>query len=86
MQTQIKIDNVAIERVHEHTFLGVTLHHKLSWKPHITKIKTAKIVALMNKSKYFLDKKVLYTIYCALIIPHLTYCVETWGNSYNNNT
>lgn len=24
-------------------------------------------------------------IYCSLILPHLTYCVEVWGNSYKNN-
>uniref|UniRef100_A0A8C6WXL7 Ig-like domain-containing protein n=1 Tax=Neogobius melanostomus TaxID=47308 RepID=A0A8C6WXL7_9GOBI len=48
-----------------HTFLGVTLDHKISWKPHIIQIKTkvAKILAIMNKSKYISLITKLYILY-----------------------
>ncbi|KAJ0039461.1 hypothetical protein NL108_013132 [Boleophthalmus pectinirostris] len=68
-QMQMKIDHVTTEREVEHTFLGVTLDHKLCWKLHIDKIKTkiTKVVALMNKSKFLLNNKALCSIDCALI-------------------
>ena len=27
----------------------------------------------------------MYALYCALILPHLAYCVEVWGNNYKTN-
>ena len=47
---QIEIDGVAIERVNENKFLGVTIDDRLSWKPHIThvKYKVARSIAVIN--------------------------------------
>ena len=27
----------------------------------------------------------MYALYCALILPHLAYCVEVWGNNDKTN-
>ena len=29
-----------------------------------------------------LDQKSLHLLYCSLMLPHLSYCVEVWGNNY----
>jgi len=28
----------------------------------------------------------LRTLYCALVLPYISYCVEVWGNTYQSNT
>lgn len=33
-----------------------------------------------------LDYKALRTLYCALVLPYISYCVEVWGNTYQSNT
>lgn len=64
-------------------FLGVTIDNKLSWKEHITNVtkSVAKISGVMNRLKYYIPSQTLLTIYNALILPHLTYCILLWGNS-----
>ena len=46
----------------------------------------SKIIAILNKTKYILCQKSLYLLYCSLIVPYITYCVEVWGNAYITNT
>lgn len=86
-QVQIVIDGVAIERVHENKFLGVTVDDRLSWKPHIThvKYKVARSIAVINKAKQVLDYKSLHTLYCSLVLPYFHYCAEVWGNNYKSS-
>lgn len=87
MDIKIKIDNEYIAPVKQHIFLGITLDHKLSWKPHISNIsiKISKCISIMHKSRYFLNDKSLYVVYCSLVMPHITYCLEVWGNTYKTN-
>ena len=42
-------------------------------------------IAILNKVKYILNTKSMNALYCAHILPHLTYCVEVWGNNYETN-
>ena len=42
-------------------------------------------IAILNKAKYVLSTKSMYALYCAMIPPHLAYCVEVWGNNYKTN-
>uniref|UniRef100_A0A672F466 Reverse transcriptase domain-containing protein n=1 Tax=Salarias fasciatus TaxID=181472 RepID=A0A672F466_SALFA len=81
------IDNNEIERLTETKFLGVILDEQLNWKPQIKniKIKLAKSVGLLNKTKLFLNYKARYILYSSLVMPHLSYCVEIWGNTYPSN-
>lgn len=82
----LNIDNVEIEKVSEYKFLGVTADDKISWKPHIKQVKSkvSKSIAVINKVKRFLPYDALRTLYCSLILPYFTYCVEIWGNSYKS--
>jgi len=40
---------------------------------------------MINQAKHVPDYNTLHTLYCSLILPYLTYCVEVWGNNYNNS-
>jgi len=84
----LKIDDVELERVNENKFLGIILDHKLSWKPHIAHVqsKLSKTIAILYKTKYLLNTPSLYILYCSLIVPYFSYCVEIWGHTYTTNT
>ena len=79
--SEVKINNISIERVDKFSFLGLTLNTNLTWQDHINKIscKISKTVGIMNSIKYFLPEKTLKTIYNALIVPHLYYGILLWG-------
>ena len=81
---KIMINNVEIERVFETKFLGVTIDNKLNWKTHINNIRTkiSKTIAVMYRMKPMLNQKSLYMLYCSLVLPYMSYCVEVWGNNY----
>lgn len=36
----------------------------------------------MNKVKFFLEYNALHVLYCALVLPYLTYGIEVCGNNY----
>ena len=80
----ISIEGVNIEKVSEIKFLGVLIDDKISWKPHIKYIqgKISRSISVINKAKMSLDFESLYILYCSLVLPYLTYCVEVWGNNY----
>lgn len=82
----IEIEGIQIDYVSEIKFLGVTIDNRLTWKTHIRHIQTkiSKSLAIINKAKQVLDVNILRTLYCTLILPYLSYCVEVWGNNYNN--
>ena len=67
--------------------LGVCIDHKLTWKEHIPSVcqKVAKCTAIINRIKHIVNKDSLSFLYASLIEPHLTYCVEVWGNAYKSN-
>lgn len=75
---ELKICDVEIERVYETKFLGAVIDHKLTWKQHIDYIKgkISKSIAILYKSRDILNSKALYIIYCSLILPYISYCVE----------
>ena len=86
-ELELKINNIEIERVYENKFLGVVLDHKICWKPHIRHVgvKIAKSISVINKAKHILNTKSLHILYCTMILPYLSYCVEVWGNTYKTN-
>ena len=36
----------------------------------------------MYRARYVLDKKSLFILYCALVLPYISYCCEVWGSTY----
>ena len=82
----ISINGMNINRVYVTKFLGVHIDSKLNWNEHISVIKTkvAKNVSIMNRVKHCLINSALYSLYCTLILPYLSYCCEIWGNTYKS--
>ena len=77
----LKFGSEKIERVNVFDFLGLTISETLDWNHHINKItnKISKTIGVMKRIKRFISKDTLRTIYNSLILPHLLYCILTWG-------
>ena len=78
-----------ISRVKVTKFLGVNIDENLTWKNHIcvVKSKLSKTIGIMYRASTFLNQSSLFTIYCSLFLPYMTYCLEIWENTfYKSNT
>ena len=42
--------------------------------------KTSRIIGIMYRLKHIYPQAVLLTLYSALIVQHLTYCLLVWGS------
>ena len=85
-RVHISIDGVGIECVSEIKFLVVTIDDQMNWKPQIKlQTKLSRSISVINKAKTFLDHNSLCILYCSLVLPYLTYCVEVWGNNYKSS-
>ena len=74
------IGNV-IERVDTFNFLGLHMSHDLKWKPHIQTMsqKLSKITGILHRLKEEYPSSILKSIYNTLMLPHLNYCILSWG-------
>ncbi len=78
---QQNIENIAIDRVSDFKFLGITINEHLSWKSHIDKFsdKISKTMDVLNKLKHFVPLNARVMIYNSLMLSHLNYCILAWG-------
>lgn len=80
----LQINNSTIEGVSDITYLGVTIDPNMTWRAHISKL--ARIISskigILSRVRHYVPKFVLVLIYNTLILPHLSYCIEIWGNTY----
>ena len=84
---RLTINNVEIERVTHFNFLGLVLGSQLNWKQHPDHIshKISKIIGILHRLKTVCPKTVLLMLYNTLIVPHLTYCILSWGSLLSDN-
>ena len=73
-----------LSRVFVIKFLGVHMDSKLDWNYHIDIVRNnvAKNVSVINRVKHVLTSSALYSLYCTVVMPYVTYCCEVWGNNY----
>ena len=76
------MNGLNLSRVFVTKFLGVHMDSKLDWNYHIDIVrnKVAKNVSVINRVTHVLTSSALYSLYCTLVMPYLTYCCEVWGN------
>ena len=76
-----KINNATIEKVGQFKFLGLTLDSNLNWKKHSDNItnKCSQILGILNRLKHILPQSIKIMLYNALLLPHINYCLVTWG-------
>ena len=65
--------------------VGVLLDNKLSWKPHVQKVKTplSRACGILSKLKHYTSPPVLKVVYNSLIHPYLNYSVLNWERASN---
>jgi len=66
-------------------YLGVLLDNKLSWKPHVQKVKTqlSRACGILPKLKHYTTLPVLNAVYNPLIHPYINYPTLNWGRASN---
>ena len=83
----LKLNNVNIERVSQFNFLGVILASSLKWDKHVAHVslKISRVIDVLYRLKHVFPHEVLLTLYNALILPHLSYCILVWGLRIDGN-
>ena len=83
-----KIGNNKINETSVTKFLGIQFDKKTNFVNYITEMsmKVAKSIRLLYKLNRFLPEPILKTLYTSLIHPYLSYCIEAWHGTYQNNT
>jgi len=64
-------------------YLGIYFDENLSWKFHINLIctKISKTVGVIAKLRYYVPRKVLFTLYNSLILPYISFGLSAWGQA-----
>lgn len=74
----------AVEYLETTKFLGITLDSSLSWKHHISELKTKtnNLLRIFFYLKKVCPDYILRTLYFALVESRLTYGIVCWGGTY----
>ena len=80
------IQGTEIERITDNSsfkLVGVHIDPKLTWKNHITHIrsKIGQALSLIIRSKNYLPKEIKTVLFKSLIQSHIEYCLPIWGNA-----
>ena len=83
----VVIKGEAVSRVSTTKFLGVILDEHLNWQAHINSVinKVSKCIGITYKARQYLLQSTLLKLYYALVYPHLSYCIEVWGNTFKSH-
>ena len=84
---QIILDDTKLDRVTNTKFLGVIIDENITWKQHIdaTSKTISRNIGVINKLKHYLPGRILYSLYCSLVMPYINYGVLVWGNAYKTH-
>ena len=82
----LKVNDIPIKQVKSTRFLGVVIDEKLSWKDHISALKSKlKCQAgAINRIKDCVPKTLHKDLYYTLFESHLSYCIDVWGGVSSN--
>ena len=77
----ISIDDFTIKRTKVVKYLGLVVDNALTWSQHIDYIsnKIAQGVGILKRTRSFLPKQSLLTLYQSMIEPYFRYCNNVWG-------
>ena len=79
----ITIRDTNIQRVSVMNFLGVSIDHKLTFKPHISEInsKISRAGGMIRRISPFLPYNCLRMLYFSLVQSRLSYAITAWGGA-----
>ena len=77
----LSINGTVIERIDTFNFLGLHIIHDLKWKTHIQTMsqKLSKITGILHRLNEEYRSSISKSIYNTLMLPHLNYCIVSWG-------
>ena len=84
----LKLNNVNIERVSQFNFHGVVINSRLKWDKYIAhniSLIILKATDVLFRLRLLYHRKILLTLYNALILPHLIYCILVGCSKIKNN-
>ena len=75
------INGSTIDQVSTFKFLGLHINSQLTWQTHINEIsnRISRVIGLLYKMQNMLPKNILLSLYNTLILPHINYCILSWG-------
>ena len=78
---KLSINGRTIDQVTRFNFLGLHLNSQLAWHTHIEEIskKISRVTGIIYKMQNILPSKILLSLYNTLILPHINYCILSWG-------
>ena len=61
-------------------YLDILLHEHLNWQPHIDSLvtKLSRAAGLLSKTRYYVPKYLLRTIFFSIFNSHMIYTCQTW--------
>ena len=79
----LEFKGVSLDEVQSSPFVGVNIDNTLSWKQHIAEVKKkiSRMTGVFYKLRHTVPEYVLVLMYNAFVLPHITYCLEVWGNT-----
>ena len=81
---QLLLNNSPVSQVSSTKFLGVEIDDRLNWSKHIKSVenKLSSVIFILKKIRHKLNKTTALNLYHTLILPHLSYCNNVWGNTF----
>ena len=82
----IHINKVNIESVQNFNFLELHLSSDMTWNFHMNEVskKISRSIGILKKLQLIVPNSILLTIYNTLILPHINYCLLSWGSKSDN--
>ena len=82
VKLNLQINNSNIQSTSEFNFLGLHINTKLNWDTHVDVVgnKISRVIGIIKKLQLIFPREILLTIYNALILPHINYCLLSWGS------
>ena len=86
LNKELLINGEPISMVETTKFLGIQIDSCLTWRNHIQCVsgKASRGLGIIYKARKYLDQASLVTLYYSFIYPYLTYCIESWGNTFDS--
>ena len=87
LELHLNINNAEIPKVTATKFLGIIIDDRLNGKPQIQSVKSklSRIMSVTYKASKLITTAGMYTLYCSLFQPYISYGNEIWGNNYVSN-
>ena len=81
------MSGVPLSTVLEHNYLGIFLHHKLSWDPHINFIcsKASQLLGFLKRALRTAPLEIKGYLYKQLLLPSIEYCSVIWDPHHSTS-